>query len=228
MRTTMLFSSWMLLGCAMASAQVDGKDDLRKVLKPVIGAASYTFTAEETPSPGGKGGVTVRYQKGQPLAASADKIDFFKDGDKVVYREKDEWLRSKTGTVSDPLRVLGSVAKVRTLRLPHEELAGLADVDKASSSLEVHPGNATDRYVMKLKLDVAQRLAPTQYKDVVKSGEVELFVFMGQLTRYKISLRLQGKLGNAEIDGNHVRTMAISDVGATKVEVPEAARQALK
>ena len=217
----------LIAAVPQASAQKEG--DLQTALKRVGTASSYTFTVEETPSPGGKGPVSGRFQKGQPLAVTADKIECFRDGDKIVYREGDAWHRSKTGTVSDPLRVLGAISKVRTVRLPHEELAAFADIAKVSDGLAISPdGKTATRTVLKLKLEAARQLAPSQHKQVVQAGQIELRTEADCVVSYKIELRLQGRLGNAEIDGSHTRSVTLSQVGTTKVEVPDAARQALK
>src|SRR5436190_17088001 len=92
--------------------------DLSPAVKKATASDSYAFTVEEQLGP-----VEGKYQKGKPLWCKADKIELFRKGETVAYKDGDKWLRSRTGTLSDPLRVLGAVAKVRGTRLPHEELA---------------------------------------------------------------------------------------------------------
>jgi len=74
------------------------RDELARALKKASGWESYTFAADEMPGPGTGGALEARYQKGKPLSCQADRIEFFRHGDAVVYREGDRWLRSRTGT----------------------------------------------------------------------------------------------------------------------------------
>jgi hypothetical protein len=46
--------------------------------------------------------------------------------------------------------------------------------------------------------------------------------------KYRYTLRVQGRLGNADVDGTRTKTVNLSGLGTTKVEVPEAARKALE
>src|SRR5215471_18564810 len=76
---------------------------LTAVLRKASGWESYTITVEEKPGPGTPGALEAKYRKGQPLACKADRIDLFKRGDTVVYREGDRWVKSRRGRLSDPL-----------------------------------------------------------------------------------------------------------------------------
>src|SRR5262245_19078620 len=71
--------------------------------------SGYSFTIEEG-NAGEKGTrqqVAGKYQKGQPIFFLADKIEFYKKGEVLVYKDGDNWQKSRTGTLSDPLRILG-------------------------------------------------------------------------------------------------------------------------
>jgi hypothetical protein len=200
--------------------------ELHKALHKTIAADSYAFTVNEQAGPPNV--VEGKYQKGQPLYCKAEKIECFKKADAVVYREKDEWLRSKTGTVSDPLRVLGAIAKVRTLKVPHEELAVLAKVCKEVKKTAAKEDGLTV-YASDLGAEAAKQLARTEHQGVAQGGSARVWVNgEGIVVKYAVSLRLQGRLGNAEIDGTASRTVTLGGLGATKVEVPDAARKALE
>src|SRR5690348_16601449 len=107
------------LVCILAGLFVTVDDDLGKALRGVTAAESYTVTVTER-----NASVEAQYQKGRPVAFRADRIDFFKKGDVLVYKHGGKWQKSKPGIESDPLIILGGAAKVRGVRLPHEELAG--------------------------------------------------------------------------------------------------------
>jgi hypothetical protein len=203
-------------------------DELAKALKKAASADSYAFTVEEMPGAGSGGGLEAKYQKGQPLWCKADKIEFYKQGDAVVYRDGEQWQRSKRGTLSDPLRVLGAVAKVNVVRLPHEELAGFEKLLKeVRPAKDKEDGNTV--YGADLTDEAVKKLARTEHRDVARSGSARVWVDdKGNVVKYVVTLKLQGRVGNAEIDGTATRTTTLSGAGGTKVEVPEAAKKALE
>jgi len=49
-----------------------------------------------------------------------------------------------------------------------------------------------------------------------------------RVVRYEVRIRLQGHLGDVEIDGNLTRSVSLSGAGSTQVEVPEGATKALR
>ena len=218
-----------LLGLAVFTPQSRAADDaLAPVLKTAAGWDNYRFTVEEKPGAGTGGAVEGAYQKGKPLHCKADRIEFFKKGEALVYLDGGRWQRSKRGITSDPLRVLGGVAKVNTLRLPHEELAALAKIAGAATKEKAKDGGRTV-YRVTLGKEAARQLARTEHRGVVQGGTARFWLSAdGKLVKYSVSLRLQGRLGSADVNGTAVKTIALDKVGATKVEVPQEARKALE
>ena len=69
-------------------------------------------------------------------------------------------------------------------------------------------------------------LARTEHRDVARSGTAKVWVDdKGNVVKYAVTLKLQGRVGNAEIDGTATRTTTLSGAGGTKIEVPEAAKK---
>ena len=214
----MLRSLWVL--AVLASAADD--DDLARALRAISQADSYAFALRE----GGGGAVEGKYQKGRPPSFTTDRIDFFRKGDALVYRQGGRWQKAKTGTRSDPLAILGASAKVRGAHLPHEELADLAkhlpDVKKVEGRRHtVYSAGLTERG--------AQALAKPADREVARGGTARLWVDgQGRLTHYEITVRLKGRRGNADVDGEATRRVTIKDVGGTKVAVPDEVRKLLE
>jgi hypothetical protein len=187
----------------------------------------YAFRTEE--QGGGPGpAVEGKYQKGQPAWFRAADVEFYRDGDRLAYRHGGRWLRSRTGILSDPLPVLAAAAAVRGARLPHEELAGLD-----GHLQDVGPAEGADRggsaYAARLDAEAARVLARSEHRAVARGGTVRLWVDAGgHVTKYEIRIRLQGRLGDAEVDGTATRSVTLSGRGSTRVEVPAAARKALE
>lgn len=222
----LLLSACLLLTPAAARAQkADAREELKAAASKAAALRSYTFYLDGP----GKGAKPVegKYEEGQPVFFLADKIEFFKKGAAVAYKEGDKWQRSKTGTQSDPLRILGAVAKVRRAALPHEELAGIEKYLKQIKKVLLQDKSRFS-YSAELTDEGVQKFAPTEFRTVARWGHVTVAVDReGQVTGYSIAIRVSGRLGNAEVEGTPTRTVVLSGHGKTRVEVPEAARKIL-
>jgi hypothetical protein len=215
-------------GDAPRSAAGQAGGELPKAIQKTSVLSSYAFTVEERPGKGTGGTVEGKYQKGQPLSLKADQIEFFKKGDALVYKYKDQWSKTRRGIQSDPLIVLGASAKAGGVRPPHEEIAGfdkyLKDphrADQKEKDCSVYTGALTP--------DAAAKLAPSEYRSVARGGTAKLWISRdGVIVQYAITLRLQGQLGNAVIDGTSTRKVVLTDVNATRVVVPEGAKKAIE
>jgi hypothetical protein len=222
---TVLAAGWLFTLASPAAKA--GDDDLSNALQKAAALERYAFQTDDKPGKGA-GGVEGAYQKGQPLSLKADKIDFFKAGDVLVYKHGDAWTRSKRGTESDPLIVLGAVAKVNAVRLPHEELAELGKLLRGATKSDRMEDGCTV-YVGDLTEEGAKKLAPTASQGVAKGGTARVFVNGdGAVVKYTLSIRLKGRQGNAEVDGTAEKTVQLRAIGSAKVEVPEAAKKALE
>jgi hypothetical protein len=200
----------------------EGNPELTRAVRKATALDSYTFRIEEKPTAAVEG----KYQKDRPVSFQADGIDFFRKGEVLVYRQGEQWQRSKTGTESDPLRILGAAARVRSARLPHEELANL-DGHLKDVRREEDKGGAV--YSGTLDDEAVKALVRSEYRSVARSGSARLWVNGdGQVTKYEVTIKVQGRLGNADIDGNTTRTVSVGDAGATRVEVPDGAKKALE
>jgi hypothetical protein len=221
---TGLFLATLVLAVGPVAAARAADEALAGAAKKAA-ADSYAFTVDEKPGPGTGGATEARYQKGRPLWVKADGIEFFKEGDVVVYKQGEQWMRSRRGTESDPLRVLGGLAKVNAVRLPHEELADLAaalrDVKKTDA------GGGLTQYAGELTEEAARKLVRTEHRNVARGGTGRVWVAAGEPVKYAFTVRLQGRVGNAEIDGSATKTVTLAGIGKTEVAVPEAARKAL-
>jgi hypothetical protein len=198
-------------------------ESLAKALQSLAAAGNYRFTVSDGgPAPAVEG----KYQKGEPLYAKADRIEFFRKGETLVYLANNTWQRTRTGTVSDPLIVLGASAKVRALRTPQEELTDIVKLWRMPIRT-----NAKDQIVFTAELseNAAKQLARTEDRDVVRGGTVDIRVDdQGRVSKYELVITVKGQRGNAEVDGKVTKIVTIGDIGETKVEIPAAARKVLE
>lgn len=209
-------NSLLLLAAFAVSA---GPEELSKALRGVTGAESYAFTLRENAA---APAVEAKYQKGMPIFLKADRIEFFRKGDLLVYKQKDVWQRTRTGTLSDPLLILAASAKVRATRLPHDELAVLG---KALTNLK-KDGTALNGT---FAAEAAKLLARSEDRDLARGGTAKLWLDGdGRLVKYEIAIRVQGVRGNAEVDGVITRIVTVADLGKVKIELPPGAKKALE
>jgi hypothetical protein len=218
-----------LAGLLLAGVAVAGDEkDLAALAGKAATWKGYAFTVEQTPGPAAGKPLEGAYQAGQPVRFKADGIEFYRQGQTLVYQDGGRWQKSRTGTLSDPLRILGPSARVRAVAvLPHEELASLAGDLADVKKLPGEEQGATV-YTGKLTAKALQKWAPPEVRSVAREGTVRVWASNGEVVRYAVTLRLEGRLGNAEVNGTSTRTVSLRGVGSTKVEVPDAARKALE
>src|SRR4051812_1130350 len=226
-RCRLLLPAFLLLpAIPQAPAPGGAEKELASAHRKAAAMDSYRFRVEETPARGPGGGVECKYQKGRPLFCRADGIDFYRQGEVMVYEQGGRWQRTRRGTVSDPLRILGASAKVTRVRLPHEELALLAGGLTGVKRTEKAKGATV--YEAALTEEVVRKLAPSEFRVVARAGSARFRVNGDAVVGYALTFRLKGSLGNAEVDGEATRTVSLDDRGSTRVELPAGAREALE
>src|SRR5215472_4877346 len=99
MRWVLMMAVWLLGSAAPVALAADAGEELAPALKKAGAWESYRFTVEAQPGAGGT--LEGRYQKGQPLACKADRIQLFKKGKVIVYGDAGKWQKSRTGRLSD-------------------------------------------------------------------------------------------------------------------------------
>ena len=93
--------------------------------------------------------------------------------------------------------------------------------------LEVAPFTLADS--AELSAEAARSLARPEHRGVARSGSARFWVTdAGKLVKYTVTIKVQGRMGGADVDGTVLKTVTLSGIGATEVTVPEAARKALE
>jgi hypothetical protein len=211
-----------ILWCLFAAVAADD-EPLAKGLQSLAAAGNYRFTVSDggTATP-----VEGKYQKGEPLALKADRIDFFRKADVLVYLYNGSWQRTRTGTVSDPLIILGASAKARAVRTPHEELTQIVKLMRAPFRTDA---KGQIIFTADLTEAAAKDLARTEDRDLARGGNVEFRLDdQGRVNKYELYITIKGRRGNADVDGKVTKIVTFGDIGETKVDVPAAARKVLE
>jgi hypothetical protein len=195
-------------------------DDLAKSIQEATATERYIFEAETRNSK-----IDGRYRKGTPLFVRADGVEFFRQEKRLVYLQDGKWHRTRTGTLSDPLRILGATAKVQSVRIPHEELAQLS---KALKNLK----KSNDKGALVVSGEFgeaeARELAPSEDRDVARGGVASVWIDNGKIVKYQIAITLKDRRGNVEVDGVLAKSVTIRQPEGAKYEIPEGAQKALE
>jgi hypothetical protein len=222
---------WVFLAVFVAPAfSADGSgskvpDDMARSLKQAVDCESYNF--QSTLSGKKEPAIEGKYQKDQPIYFKADQVEFYKKGDKLIYKQGEQWQRTKTGVESDPLRILGPSAKVRETVPPHEELNGL---EKDLEEVKAQPSQGyANAYTAHLTLNGCKKLLLPADQALAKAGRITFELDKdGKLVQYAFAIDIEGKRGNAEVKATVQKTIKLTNIGTTKVEPPDAARKALE
>jgi hypothetical protein len=220
----------LLAATGKAGDKQGSKKDPAKAIRTTVALKGYAFQIDERMGRGSGGVVQGKFEQGKPIFFLADKIEFFKKGDTLAYKDKDKWEKSRTGRLSDPLRVLGGVAKVRGARLPHDELSELAKHMKKITLAKEEPSSTVYSAIYQGELEqaAARRFVPKALQDVAQKGQAKIWVGAdGQVHKYSLTIPVQGRQGNLEINGQVARTVLLTDRGTAKITVPDGAKKTL-
>ena len=195
-------------------------DDAAKSILEATATDKYIFEVETRNSK-----VDGRFRQGSPLSVRADGIEFFRQGQRLVYLQDGKWQRTRTGTLSDPLRILGPTAKVQSVRVPHEELAQLS-----KSLKNAKKSGDLGTFILSGEFGEAEarELARSEDREVARGGIVSVRIENGKVVKYQFAITLKGRRGNADVDGIAETTVTIRYPVGVSYEVPVEVMKTLK
>ena len=206
--------------------------DLASAIEKIRTAERYAFKVE-TSLQGGEGsqGATIegKFQKDLPIWMKSGELEIYRKGETLAVLRKGEWrpLEARDG---DRRKGRGSAspATLRALRLPHEELAGLAKQFKEIRKLEAKENDQTV-YLGEMTEEAAKSFLDAHSErrlEGAASGTGRFWVTAaGEVAMVEIIVRVKGK-GKGR-DAGVSRWITLSDVGTARGEVPEGAIKAL-
>ncbi len=238
---------------AVAGPGFDAKGDIQAAAKKLGEAASYSWTS--TPSAGGGGarfqsGPTEgkAEKDGYTLLTAKmgeTSLEAVLKGDKVVVKSADGWktpeeLRGETGGQQpggrrrmDPAGFMAR--RLRDFKTPADEAVGLAEKlqEMKDDGQGAYSGEMTEEGAKALMSfgrggrggDPAAQNQGPQVSGA--KGSVKFWIKDGVLCKYEVSAQGKVNFGGREIEINRTTTVEIKDVGSTKVEVPEEAKNKL-
>ena len=208
--------------------------DLGAALDKVRNSERYAFKIEWTRQAGENAvsdSLEGRFQKDQPAWMKSGELEVYRKGEALVHLRKGIWTTIPVKD-SDRRRTRDSVAPatLRTLRLPHEELAGLEKRFTEIKKLDAKEGDQTV-YVGELTEDAAKAFADANTERKLEGAPAGTGRFWvtpsGELAMVELIVRVKAK-GKGARDPGVSMWITLKEVGTAKAEVPESAVKALE
>lgn len=208
-------------------------DELAEAAKKTAASESYTFKTELKAGKGKNqpGAIEGRFQKDQPLALKAGAAEGFKKAGAIVYKDGEEWKRLEKAAKGEK-KQQPTAAAFASIKLPHEEIENFEkNFEKVEKAAE--KDKDCTLWTGTLTPTAAHTLVSTGSKAEGKTtatytGTAKVWVnAQGAVVRYEIVSHMKGENKKGPVESDITKTVEISEVGSTKVEVPEAAKKLL-
>ena len=230
MKTTILFSLATLATASLLAADSTPKDEVINAAKKLSEQPSYSWRSTVVvpdDAPFKPGPIEGKIEKGGftwiSLSMMDNKMEAVTKENKGAIKQGGEWKSLEDYDKEEGFGRMPALI-VRGIKAPAKEASELASAAKElKADGDVISGELTEQGAKKL-----QKFGPPDSEGPTISdakGSVKFWVKNGALIKYEF--HLQGKIdfnGN-EFPNDRTTTVEIKEVGATKVEVPEAARK---
>jgi hypothetical protein len=222
-----------MIATILAAAVALQSEELADATKKSATMESYTFK-EETKAGKGKhqpGAAEGRYQKDQAMAFKIGSAEGFKKAGLIIYKDGEEWKKVEKAQKGEKKQT-PAAAGISAVKLPHEELEGFEkNFEKVEKSAE--KDNNCTLWTGTLTPAAARTLVSTGGKKEAKttstySGTAKVWVNdQGVIVKYEILSHMKGEDKKGPVELDITKTVVITEVGTTKVEVPEEAKKLL-
>ncbi len=234
------------------AASADDKEDLGKAAKKVAELESYTFKQDvQVESPLGALGAGLvpsmdgKFQKEVGLYIKAgDRGEFFRAGEKSFVRQgAAEWQSAENlqggGQGGQRRRQLGGMI-FRNMKAPHEELKdfekGFKEIKKDEKTEKVgerdctvYSGDLSEEGVKNSPLGrMMGQFGQFGGAGIEISGKGKAWVDgEGSIAKFELTSRISGEFNGQAFEFSMTRLCDLSEVGKTKVQVPEGVQKLL-
>ncbi len=228
----LLFVLPALLAGPLAAAPADAKNEIKTAAQKLAGQANYSWTATskaEGASANWRMGPTEgKTEKGgyTYFSSSVGDNNFqvaFKGAKSAINRQGD-WESADELESTDNAWM---ARRLRAFKAPAEEAADLVDRAKELKSGEggVYSGDLTEQGIK----EILSRYGRGNVEAKGAKGWVKFWSQNGVLTKYEYNIQATITVGGdqREIEINRTTSVAIKDVGTTKLSVPEPAKKKL-
>jgi hypothetical protein len=233
MNKALLTGLFGLLACTLSAAESSPQDKVASAAKQLADKPNYSWTTsmkEADGSPSRIGSIEGKTGTNGLTYLSFEvggiPVEVFIKGQKGAAKALEGWQTfeeiAQTGGAAAAI-----VAYLRNYKAPSAESAALSGKVKDTKEADgVISGDLKEDAAKEL-LQMGGRRREGQEPPKIENpkASVKFWVQGGALTKYE--LNIQGKVtrGEREIDVNRTTTVEIKDVGTTKLELPEEAKQ---
>ena len=226
-----LFSSIALMAGSLLAAYADPKDDVTSAAQKLASGSNYTWQATVTVPAGSrfKPGPTDGKLDGNitdvKMTMRDTHTEIIMNGPNTVLTDPEDGSWTKLSDMDDsqgPGRYMKMM--VQNFKAPATQAIDLVgNVQSLQQSGNSYTGPLTE--------DGAKKLLPFRRGNNASvsnaSGTVTFWVDNGQLTKYEYSVKGSVTFNGTERPADRDTTVVISDVGATKIDVPTDAKKLL-
>jgi hypothetical protein len=234
MKKTILCCATMLAAWSLSAA--DPKDDITAAAKKLGEQANYSWKStvvvpDDSPfRPGPTDGKTEK--DGYTCVKSSfgdNTMETVKKGEKSAFTNPDgEWQTpEEAGQQEGPGRFMAGMA--RNLRPPAEQAVEVANgVKEFKADGDAIGGDLTEeaaKNLLRMRRGGGNGGGPT-ISDA--KGSAKFWIKDGLLSKYELKVSGKVEFNGNEMNQDRTTTVEIKDVGATKIEVPEAAKKKIE
>ena len=235
MKSSLIIGLIALLVRSLYAAESSPQDTINSATKQLGGRSNYSWTTTTKEGDGNSGRVG-------PIDGKADKsgltylsfaiggipVEVYMNGQKGAAKALEGWqtfdeIAQTSGTAAAVVRFL------RSYKVPGVESGVLAGkVKEVKAAPGVLAGELKEDAVKELLESGARRREGQEPPKIANpKGSVKFWIQDGALTKYEINLQGKVTAGDRESDVNRTTTVELKDVGATKLELPDEAKQKL-
>jgi len=233
MKTLFLFASLAITSTALFAADNAATEKVTKASKQLAEKPNYSWTAttkEADGSPDRLGPIEGKSEKNGvtflSLVPGGIPVEVYMKGDKGVARALEGWQ-----TFDEIAQSGGAAAMIaRFLRSYKTPAAQATELARNASELKDSDGILSgdlkgDTIQEMLLMGTRRREGQEAPKTTDTKGSVKFWIKDGVLTKYELNVQGKVALGERSLDINRTTAVEISEVGSTKIEVPEEAKQ---
>ena len=242
MKRNIVFGIVLFVAASALAADSDSKSEIKNASKKLASAAGYSWkTTVETPA----GGAGARFRPGPSEGQAAkdgtihlsmtrgeNTIEAYLKGDKGALKTEDGWKSLSEAAESDgggqfnPAMFLARM--LRNYKAPAAEAEDLAGKAKELKKQDgVYSGDLTEEAVKQLVSRGPRRPGAEPPEVADAKGSVKFWIKDGVLSKYEYQVQGKMSFNGNDFEINRTTTVAIKDVGSTKVEVPDDAKKKL-
>jgi hypothetical protein len=230
MKIKIPFSAAAVLTGSLLAAQAGPSDDVTAAAQKLGGESSYSWKtttvvpADSQFKPGPSEGKTANSLTYVKLSFGGNTTEIYMQGTNAAVTNPDGGWQSLQDLANDdqgPGRFM--VPMIRNYRLPAAQAADVvADCKDLEETNGAYASDLTDDGVNKL-----MRFGRRNANVTNPSGTAMFWVKDGELTKYEFHVKGTVSRNGNDVDVDRDTTVEISDVGSTKIDVPDDAKKLL-